>query len=79
MGKDTTVLTQKQELGQYYEEILRMTEQKSCASTSVDLIKDIHSVYESFNHDNLTELTAHIQYYRMKATDFYQTLQKLCQ
>ena len=76
LGKDTTVLAQKQQLEQYYEEIVKKVSQKSCAS--IDLIKDITSVYESFKHDNLTELAAHIQYYRMKASDFDLTLQKPC-
>lgn len=76
LGKDTTVLAQKQQLEQYYEEIVKKASQKNCASR--DLINEITSVYESFKHDSLTELAAHIQYYRMKAADFDLTLQKPC-
>ena len=75
-GKDTSVLRQKHRLEQYYEELVRVAESRSCVSP--DILSEVLSTSISFSKMSLEELTEKIAYFSLKATELDVEIQESC-
>jgi len=76
-GKDTSVLRQKHRLNQYYQELMRLAESRSCVDP--DLLATVFDTYMQFSQQNLEELTENISYFSLKASELDNAIQKACQ
>ena len=77
LGKDSSVLRQKHRLNQYYQELMRLAESRSCVEP--ELLADIFETYMHFSQQSNEELSESISYFSIKATEFDNAIQQACQ
>lgn len=75
-GKDTSVLRQKHRLEQYYEELVRIAESRSCVSP--DILSDVLETSIAFSKMPLEELAENISYFSLKASELDIAIQESC-
>ena len=75
-GKDTSVLRQKHRLEQYYQELVRIAESRTCVSP--DILSDVLATSISFSKMPLEELANEISYFSSKATELDVAIQESC-
>lgn len=75
-GKDTSVLRQKHRLEQYYEELVRVAESRTCVSP--DILSDVLETSMVFLHMPLEELADNISYFQLKASELDIAIQDSC-
>lgn len=75
-GKDTSVLRQKHRLEQYYEELVRIAESRSCVSP--DILGDVLETSIAFSKMPLEELAENISYFSLKASELDIAIQESC-
>lgn len=76
-GKDTSTLRQKHRLEQYYQELVRVAESRSCVSP--DILSDVLETSITFSQMPLEELTDNIAYFSLKASELDMAIQESCQ
>ena len=75
-GKDTSVLRQKHRLEQYYQELVRIAESRSCVSP--DLLSEVLETSIAFSQTSLEELSDTIAYFSLKASELDVAIQESC-
>jgi hypothetical protein len=76
LGKDTSILQQKTRLEQYYEELIRVAEDKSCIDQAV--LQALHVNYNALQDISFAQVTsANIQYYASLAYEYDSQIQQV--
>ena len=76
-GKDTSVLRDKHRLHQYYQEIVREAENRTCVEP--ELLTDVFDTYMSFSQSTNDELVDNMSYYSQKADALRSAIKASCQ
>jgi len=76
-GKDTSILRDKHRLNQYYQEIIREAESRTCVGP--DLLTDIFETYTRFSQATNDELADDMSYYSQKADELHSAIRASCQ
>lgn len=76
-GKDSSTLRQKHRLTQYYQELMRLAESRSCVSP--ELLGSIFDTYMRFSQESIEDLNESISYFSVKANEFDIAIQQACQ
>lgn len=76
-GKDSSILRQKHRLNQYYQELMRLAESRSCVSP--ELLGSIFDTYMRFSQESIEDLNESISYFSVKANEFDIAIQQACQ
>jgi hypothetical protein len=75
-GKDSSVLRQKHRLNQYYQELMRLAESRSCVWP--ELLSNIFETYMNFSQSTIQELDESISYFSAKANELDLSIQESC-
>jgi hypothetical protein len=76
-GKDSSILRQKHRLNQYYQELMRLAESRSCVNPA--LLGSIFETYMRFSQESIEDLNESISYFSVKANEFDIAIQQACQ
>lgn len=75
-GKDTSVLRQKHRLEQYYQELVRIAESRTCVSP--EILSDVLETSIAFSTMPLEQLADEISYFSLKASELDVAIQDSC-
>ncbi len=77
LGRDSSTLRQKHQINQYYQELIRLAESRSCVTP--ELFSQILETYQAFSQQSISELSDSIAYFSLRASEFDGMIKDICQ